>query len=214
MRSSPAPTLAPASGGSSPPGSPRGNAPGAPVTSCLNAVPLLMGALFVSTSAYLSAVFLVSDARRADTPGLERYFKVRALATGLFAGAVAFAGIFVLRADAHHLFEGLVHDGLPLAIISALSGLGVLVLLRRGAPRAARPLAVGAVAAVVWSWGVAQYPYLLPQTLTINAGAAPDATLTGILIVFGVAVLLVVPSIALLFSLVQRNLVEEGARPK
>jgi cytochrome bd ubiquinol oxidase subunit II len=193
---------------------PVGNAAGDPVTSWLNAVSLLIGALFVSTSAYLSAVFLVSDARRADSPHLERYFKVRALAAGVFAGAVAFAGIFVLRSDAHYLFEGLVHDGLPLVIISALSGLGVLVLLSRGAKRGARPLAVGAVAAVVWSWGVAQYPYLLPQTLTINAGAAPDATLTGILIVFGVAVLLVVPAIALLFSLVERNLVEEGARPK
>ena len=193
---------------------PVGNAAGDPVTSWLNGVSLLIGALFVSTSAYLSAVFLVSDARRADTPDLERYFKVRALAAGLFAGAVAFAGIFVLRDDAHYLFEGLVHDGLPLVIISALSGLGVLLLLRRGATRGARPLAVNAVAAVVWSWGVAQYPYLLPRALTINAGAAPDATLTGILIVFGVAVLLVVPSIALLFSLVQRNLVEEGARPK
>src|SRR5207248_2193786 len=92
--------------------------------------------------------FLVSDARRVDTPDLERYFKVRALAAGLFAGAVAFAGIFVLRDDAHYLFEGLVHDGLPLVIISALSGLGVLLLLRRGATRGARPLgAQGACAA-------------------------------------------------------------------
>ena len=39
----------------------------------------LIGALFVATSAYLSAVFLVSDARRAGAPDLERYFTVRAL---------------------------------------------------------------------------------------------------------------------------------------
>jgi cytochrome d ubiquinol oxidase subunit II len=192
---------------------PVGNAAGDPVSSWLNAVSLLTGALFVSTSAYLSAVFLVSDARRADNRDLERYFEVRALAAGLFAGAVAFAGIFVLRDDAHYLFEGLIHDALPLVIISALCGLGVLVLLRRGTPRGARPLAAGAVAAVVWSWGVAQYPYLLPKTLTINAGAAPDATLTAILIVFGVAGLLVIPAIALLYTLVQRNLLEEGSRP-
>ena len=56
-------------------------------------------------------------------------------------------------------------------ILSRLCGLGVLALLWRGARRGARPLAVGAVVAVIWGWGVAQYPYLLPQTLTIKEGA-------------------------------------------
>ena len=74
------------------------------------------------------------------------------------------------------------------------------------APAAApAPLAVGAVAAVIWGWGVAQYPYLLPETLTIDDAAAPSATLTGVLIVFGVAVVLVLPSIGLLYTLVQRE---------
>ena len=90
----------------------------------------------------------------------------------------------------------------------------MLVLLRRGARRGARPLAVGAVVAVVWGWGVAQHPYLLPQVLTIDAGAAPSATLTSVLIVFGVAVVLVLPSIGLLYTLAQRSLIEEGERPQ
>src|SRR3954468_16800812 len=45
---------------------PVGNAAGDPVSSWLNPVSLVIGALFVATSAYLSAVFLVSDARRAE----------------------------------------------------------------------------------------------------------------------------------------------------
>jgi cytochrome bd ubiquinol oxidase subunit II len=192
---------------------PEGNATGDPVTSWLNPVSLLIGALFVATSAYLSAVFLVSDARRAGTADLEHYFKVRALGAGLFAGAVAFAGIFVLHADARYLYDGLTHEGLPLVILSGLCGVGVLVLLRRGAARGARPFAVGAVAAVIWAWGVAQHPYLLPTTLTIDEGAAPSATLTGVLIVFGAAVVLVVPAIGLLFALAQRSLIEHGERP-
>ena len=47
---------------------PVGNAAGDAVTSWLNPLSLLIGALFVATSAYLAAVFLVSDARRAGTP--------------------------------------------------------------------------------------------------------------------------------------------------
>ena len=50
------------------------------MTSWLNPLSLVIGALFVATGAYLSAVFLVSDARRAGAPDLERYFSNRALA--------------------------------------------------------------------------------------------------------------------------------------
>jgi cytochrome bd ubiquinol oxidase subunit II len=193
---------------------PLGNAKGDPVTSWLNPVSLLVGALFVATCAYLSAVFLVSDARRAGAGDLERYFTIRALGAALVAGAIGVAGFLVLHADARFLYDGLTHEGLPLVIVSALCGLGVLAVLRRGAARGARPLAVGAVVAVVWGWGVAQYPYLLPQTLKIADGAAPGATLTAILIVFAAAVVLVLPSLALLFTLAQRRLVEEVEAPE
>jgi cytochrome d ubiquinol oxidase subunit II len=119
----------------------------------------------------------------------------------------------LLHSDARYIFDGLTGDGLPLVILSLLCGLAVLVLLRRGARRGARPLAVGAVAAVIWGWGVAQHPYLLPQKLTIADAAAPTATLTSVLIVFGIAVALVLPSIGLLYTLVQRNLVQESTMP-
>jgi cytochrome d ubiquinol oxidase subunit II len=188
---------------------PLGNAEGDPVTSWLNSVSLLTGALFVATGAYLAAVFLVSDSRRADDADLERYFTARALGAAVAAGALAVAGIFVFRADARYIYDGLVSEGLPLVILSGVCGIAVLALLRRGAQRGARVLAVGAVAAVVWAWGVAQYPYLLPETLTISVGAADSATLTEVLIVFGVAVLLVIPSLGLLYVLSQRSMLEE-----
>jgi cytochrome d ubiquinol oxidase subunit II len=92
-------------------------------------------------------------------------------------------------------------------------GAPVPFLLVRGARRGARPLAVGAVVAVIWGWGVAQHPYLLPQVLTIDDGAAPGPTLTALLIVFGAAVVLVIPSIALLYTLAQRSMIEEADEP-
>jgi cytochrome d ubiquinol oxidase subunit II len=190
---------------------PVGNATGDPVSSWLNPLSLVVGALFVATSAYLAAVFLVSDARRAGTPDLERYFTTRATAAAVTAGALAIAGIVALHADARYVYDGLTGDGLPLVIVSALCGTGVLVLLHRRARRGARPLAVGAVTAVIWGWGIAQHPYLLPQSLTIDDAAAPSATLTGVLIVFGVAVVLVIPSLGLLYTLAQRSLLEEEA---
>ena len=195
---------------------PVGNAAGDAVTSWLNAPSLLTGALFVTTGAYLSAVFLVSDARRAGDPDLERYFSARALGAGLAAGAIALAGILVYRAEARFVYDGLTSEGVPLVIVSAACGLAVLTLLWRGALRGTRPLAVGAVAAVIWGWGAAQYPYLLPETLTIEDGAAADETLTAVLIVFGIAVVVVLPALGFLYTLAQRSMLDgevEGDRP-
>jgi cytochrome bd ubiquinol oxidase subunit II len=192
---------------------PVGNEAGDLVTSWLNPLSIVLGALFVTTGAYLSAVFLVSEARRAGTPDLERYFVNRALGAALVAGALAVTGLIVLHRDARFVFDGLKGDALPLVIVSFACGIAVLFLLQRGIHRGVRVLAVGAVVSVIWAWGVAQHPYLLPQVLTIDAAAAPSATLTAVLIVFGIAVVVVLPSLGLLFTLVQRNFVEETERP-
>jgi cytochrome bd ubiquinol oxidase subunit II len=94
-------------------------------------------------------------------------------------------------------------------ILSGTCGIGVLAVLARGERRGTRALAILAVAAVLWGWGVAQFPFLLPETLTIADGAGADATLTEILIVFGAAVVLVLPALGLLYTLTQRSVLEE-----
>src|SRR4051795_9219937 len=192
---------------------PTGNATGDPVSSWLNLLSLVMGALFVATSAYLASVFLVSDARRAGALDLEDYFRHRAIAAAVATGALAVVGLIVLRADARAVFDNLETDGLPLLLLSLACGGSVLVLLRRGRLRGARVLASGAVATVVWGWAVGQHPYVLPPSLTVSEAAAPSATLEVLLGVFAVAVLVVLPSLGLLFTLVQRSIVEETAQP-
>ena len=192
---------------------PVGNDAGDAVSSWLNPLSLMIGALFVATSAYLAGVFLVSDARRAGAPDLERYFANRALVAAIIAGALAAASLVALHSDAEYVFHRLTTDALPLVILSLASGLGVLAMLHRGVRRGARPLAVIAVAAVVWGWAVAQYPYLLPENLTISDAAAPSETLTSLLIVTVIAVVVVLPSLGLLYTLAQRNFVEENPQP-
>jgi cytochrome d ubiquinol oxidase subunit II len=174
----------------------------------LQPLPLLTGVLFVATSAYLAAVFLVGDARRAGAPDLERYFVRRALAAGAIAGIAAAVGLVELHAEARYVFDRLIDQGLPLVIASAVCGLGLLVVLLRGGRRPLRPLAAGAVVAVIWGWGVAQWPYLLPTSMRIDEAAAPDSTLNIVFVVFGAAAVFVLPSLALLYALSQRDLLE------
>ncbi|MGN6586942.1 MAG: cytochrome d ubiquinol oxidase subunit II [Solirubrobacterales bacterium] len=177
-------------------------------SSWIQPLPLLVGAMFVATGSYLAAVFLVGDARRADDEEMERYFERRALGSAVVAGALAVAGLFALHSEARYVFDRLTSQGLPLVILSLFCGAVLLVVLLRGGRHPLRPLAAGAVIAVVWGWGVAQFPYLLPTSLRIDQASAPDPTLTIIFIVFAVAAVLVLPSLALLYALAQRELLE------
>ncbi len=195
---------------------PAGGEAGDPWTSWVNPVSVVGGVLAVTVGAYLAAVYLIWDSRRLADDAMVEYFRERAVVAAVVAGVVAVVGIFVLRADSRYVFDGLTSRALPLVVLSALCGLGSLGLLLRGSPRGARVLAAGAVASIVWAWGVAQWPYILPTSLKVSAAAAPSATLGTLLVVFGVAAVVIVPSLALLYMLDQRSLLpEEGvdARP-
>ncbi len=196
-----------------------GNVPadgnGAAFSSWLQPLPLLTGAMFVASGAYLAAVFLIGDASRGGEGEMQRYFARRALAAAAVAGVAAAFGLVELHAEARYVFDRLVDQGLPLVILSALCGVGVLAILlvtarRPGAPPwALRPLAGGAVIAVIWGWGVAQFPYLLPTSLKITQAAAPTDTLATVIVVFLAAAILVLPALGLLYWLSQKEMLGE-----
>jgi cytochrome d ubiquinol oxidase subunit II len=55
------------------------------------------------------------------------------------------------------------------------------------------------VSCILWGWAWAQFPYIVPPTLTIGAAAAPPVTLRLVLIALGVGSLLLLPSLWYLF---------------
>jgi cytochrome bd ubiquinol oxidase subunit II len=171
-------------------------------------LPLFIGAMFVATSAYLAAVFLVGDSRRADDKEMELYFEKRALAAGAVAGIFAVVGLIALHSEGHYVYNRLVHEGLPLVIISAVCGLGMLAVLLSGGRLLLRPFAALAVVAVIWGAFTSMFPYLLPTSMTISEAAAPDATMSAIFVVFGIACVLVLPALFLLYFLAQSDMLE------
>jgi cytochrome d ubiquinol oxidase subunit II len=175
------------------------------LTSWVNPTSLLGGTLAVMVVAFIAAMFLTAEARRRGLDQLERWYRRRAQVSAVLTGALAVAGIAVLREDAPRLFDGLLSRGLPLVLTSAASGLAALAMLRRAAPRVLQGLAVTAAGTIVAAWGVAQDPYMLGTHLTIGHAAAPDPTLWALTIVAAVALVVVVPSMALLFLLHQRG---------
>ncbi len=169
---------------------------------------ILTGFLFVAACGYVSAVFLVLEARQRRHQDLMRYFSLRATAAGLLTGALAAATFAVLSASAPYDFVGLTGIALPLVAISIAAGIAVLVMLwlRWYHALVLRLTAAVAVATVVWGWGLAQYPYLFPTSLSLAAGSAPTAAMVAELVVAGLAVLLVAPGFALLYFLQQRRM--------
>ncbi len=190
---------------------PAGGVAGDPVGSWINPTSTVAGILAIAAAAYLAGVYLVWDGRRLGDPQMAQYFRRRAVVAAAAVALIGAIGIFVLRSDAPYLFDGLTSRALPLVVLGVACGVAALVLLIRDAARGARALAVGAVATVVLSWGVAQSPYLLPQSLTVSAAASPSGTLTAILVAVALAVVIVVPGFVLLYVLDQKGLLpEEG----
>jgi cytochrome d ubiquinol oxidase subunit II len=139
------------------------------------------------------------------------YFRVRAVGAAVVAGVIAIVGLFVLRSDARYVFDGLTSRALPLVVLSVLAGGAAFVLLRGRPRRGGRVAALVASGALVLAWGVPQWDYLLPETLTVAQAAAPTGTITAVLVVGVLAALLIAPAFALLYTLHQKSLLpDEG----
>jgi cytochrome bd ubiquinol oxidase subunit II len=184
---------------------PVGNAEGDLVESWLNPTSLLIGTLAVATAAHTAAVFLAADAARLGRSELEDAYRFRALGSGVAAGAVALSGLVVVRDDAEPIWDGLTSGaGLGAVLVSGAAGLVTLWLVRQSRFEPARYTAAVSVAAIIAGWGLAQRPAFLPG-LTIDEAAAGRSTLIALLVSIVVGALVLIPSLALLFSLVLRG---------
>jgi cytochrome d ubiquinol oxidase subunit II len=193
---------------------PVGNAGGDAYDAWLNPTSILVGVLAVLAGAYLAAVFLAGDAVRAGEPDLVRAFRTRALASGLVTGAVAMGGLLVVREDARPLFDGLTSGGgLVMVLVSGLAGVATLGLVWAGRYALARVSAAGAVAAIIVGWVLAQKPYVLPPRLTLDEAAAGDATLEAVVISVVAGMVILLPSLWLLYRLVLRGRLDQGFEP-
>jgi cytochrome bd ubiquinol oxidase subunit II len=180
---------------------PVGNAAGHLFSSWLNPTSILIGVVAVSACAYLAAVYLAADAARRGERELEDEFRVRALGTGVVAGALALAGVAVLRSDAHRLYHELVAgEAVPALVVSILAGAGTLVLVWQRRFEAARYSAALAVAAIVAGWALGQWPTILPG-LSVSQAAAPHDALVAVVVAVLAGGAILFPSLALLLRL-------------
>jgi cytochrome d ubiquinol oxidase subunit II len=180
---------------------PVGNAEGDLATSWVNWTSIFVGVLAVAAAAYLAAVYLAADAVRVGRADLAAAFRTRALGTGVVAGALALAGLPVVRHDARPIWEGLTSGaGLAAVLVSAAAGVTTLLLVFRSHFEPARVSAALAVAAIVGGWALAQRPRFLPG-LTIEEAAASHSALVAVVVGIAIGAVVLIPSLLLLFRL-------------
>ena len=170
-----------------------------------NPVSVAAGVIAVAIGALLAAVYLVAESRRRGYAGLTRYFQIRAAIAATVGLLGGIAAAIALRADNRQMFDRVIHRSIPLLAVGVIALAAMLWLARRGVVRSLRLLGAVGVAALIWGWAVAQNPYLLPFTLTIDNGAGASQTLKWLLIWSLIALVLVVPALALLYTLDQRG---------
>jgi cytochrome d ubiquinol oxidase subunit II len=188
--------------------------PGIPFSSWTGTTALWAGALAVVTGAYNAAVFLAADSVRAQVPDLTTAFRRRALGSAVVAGAMAIGGLFVLREDARDLYDGLTSGGgLAMVVASAAVGLLTLWLLWTNRFEVARYTSGVAVGAMLAGLAFAQRPDFLPGEVSLQDAAADDPTLIATLVVLVVALLVIVPAVALLFRLTLQGRLSEQFQP-
>ena len=168
------------------------------VGSWLGLFPLAVGLLTLSLFAFLAAVYLT---REAGDEALRDDFRARALAAGFVTGALAFAALAVARTEAAPMWLGLVQRRWSLVFhaVTGAAAVGALAALALRRYALAQAAAIAQVTLVLWGWGAAQLPYVVPPDLTFAATAAPPAVLRAVLGTLAVGAVVLIPSLAYLY---------------
>ncbi len=173
---------------------------------------VVLGLFALALCAYLAATYLMVETE--DRPELMADFRRRAGAAGLVSGALGLLAFLTAWLEAPRLFESLVGRGLPLFLLALLNGPLALWAVFKSRPRIARAAVVAQMVLVLAAWVVGQWPYLVPPGVTIEAAAAPAATLTAMLVVIAAGMAFLIPSLWLLFRVFKaRNPAAEPRSP-
>jgi cytochrome d ubiquinol oxidase subunit II len=147
-----------------------------------------VGLFTLACFAFLAAVYLTLEARER---ALQEDFRRRAIGAGVAVFIMAALGLLLSHQGPR------VGGGLVTA--TGIVGVSAFAALWGRRYRAARVAAAAQVSLILWGWGLAQFPYLLPPDLTVARAAAPAVTLELVLGALGLGALVLFPSLYYLF---------------
>jgi len=157
-----------------------------------------VGLLALALFSFLAAVYLTVEAEGTE---LQEDFRTRALWAAGAVFVIAF-GVLALSWTEAPMVRQMLMAGpwaLPLHIVTGMAAITAIAALWTRRFHLARVAAAAQVTFILWGWAAAQYPYVLPPTLTIEAAAAPNRTLVLILWALAAGACVLLPSLYYLF---------------
>jgi cytochrome bd ubiquinol oxidase subunit II len=159
---------------------------------------LTIGAMALSLCATLAAVYLTVEAEALKDTQLVEAFRLRALIAGAVTAVLGALGLILSPSEAPLLWQGMLNHALLVVLATMLVGLCAAASLFLRRYRLARILIVIETGFLLGAWGLSQLPYLVPPDITYNA-ASPPITLLAFLISTAIGMLILLPSLWLLF---------------
>lgn len=157
-----------------------------------------VGALTLAVFAFLAAVYLTVEVKEHE---LQEDFRRMALGAAVAVGVCAAAALVLGSGTSLRVTDALVTKpwAIPFQLVTALFAITTIASLITRRYKLARAAAVLQVSALIWGWGGAQFPALIPGVHTIESAAAPAITLR--LVTYGLlgGAVVLVPSLWYLF---------------
>ena len=161
---------------------------------------LTIGAMAISLCASLAAVYLTVEARNSHEESLAETYRLRAIIAGAVTAVLGALGLLLSPSEAPILWQGLLTRALPVVIATMIIGLATAASLFFRKYSLARMLIILETAFILGSWGLSQYPYIIPPHVTIDNAANDPNVIVVLLISIGIGMLLILPALYYLFS--------------
>ncbi len=172
---------------------------------------LTIGAMALTLCVTISAIYLTVEATSRGQSDLAEAFRRRGLIAGALTAVLGLLGLILSPSEGAFLWHGMLDKAIPIVIVTMLVGVAAAAALWFRRYTWARVLIVAEVAFLLLSWGVSQYPYIIPPDVTAANASSPLETQQFLLVGIIIALIIVLPSLWFLFYVFKLKKVTTGA---
>ncbi len=172
---------------------------------------LTIGAMALTLCVTISAIYLTVEATSRGETELAEAFRLRGLIALALTAALGLLGLILSPSEAPSLWHGMLDKAIPIVIVTMLVGVAAAAALWYRRYGWARILIVAEAALLLLSWGVSQYPYIIPPDVTAANASSPLETQQFLLVGIIIALIIVIPSLWFLFYVFKLKKVTTGA---
>jgi len=169
---------------------------------------LAVGAMALCLCVTISAIYLTVEASSRGETELAEAFRRRGLVAGALTAVFGLLGLILSPSETTSLWNGMLEKAIPVVIITMLVGLATAAALWFRRYVWARVLVVLLTAGLLLSWGMSQYPYIIPPDVTDANASSPLETQQFLLVGIIIALIIVIPSLWYLFYVFKLKKIE------